>query len=161
MSIQQLVEDTYDFNAIAGNDKKFSKQSFLEQLAVLEEEVRETREAIEAGDIVEIADGAIDVIVVAAGLVQKLESMGVNMSYALKLIGHNNLEKYPSIHDDSIVDKTLYMYSDKGINAQASVSIEGHCYVFKNAVTGKILKPYGFKAVDLVDCVPEGLKLQD
>ena len=159
MTIQILKEDTYTFNSIAGNDKKLTMQDFLDQQAVLEEEVKELREGIEELDLDKMTDGAVDTIVVALGVIQKLETAGVNTDRAMQRIGQNNLEKYPRIeYDESIVQKTVDMYKEKGIEVDVSMSPLGHCWVFKNKLTGKILKPYGFKSVDLGECIPEHLK---
>lgn len=159
MTIQILKEDTYTFNSIAGNDKKLTTQDFLDQQAVLEEEVKELREGIEERDLDKMTDGAVDTIVVALGVIQKLEAVGVNTDRAMQLISQNNLEKYPRIeYDESVVKKTVDMYEEKGVEVDVSMSPLGHCWVFKNKATGKILKPFGFKSVDLDECIPENLK---
>lgn len=163
MSLESLKEDTYRFNWIAGNDKKISKQSFLDQFAVLDEEVKEIFQGLENNDLEEVTDGVVDTIVVALGLLQKLETMGVDTQGVMLQIGDNNMQKFPLISDlreQSVVEKTVKKYKEKGITVDVSTSPTGSRWVFKNQATGKILKPFGFEAVDLSSCIPEGVSFE-
>lgn len=157
--IEQLKQDTYNFNRIAGTDVETNYQAFYQQYKVLCEEIREVSDALDTRDLTEVVDGVIDTIVVALGMWQKLENLGIDMNKAAELIGHNNLSKYPSLRDDSIVQPTIDKYEAQGIEVTVKKDIPNHCYVFRNKGTGKILKPYGFESVDISSCVPQGVQI--
>ena len=153
--IEQLKQDTYTFNTIAGTVDELNDTAFIQQYEVLVEEVKEIGDALVASNLVEVVDGVIDTLVVALGLWQKLENKGVDMNKAAELIAANNLSKYPSLTKSEVVDATIEMYKDKSIEVEVTSNIPYHCYVFRNKVTGKILKPYGFESVDISSCIPE------
>ena len=157
--IEQLKQDTYNFNRIAGTDIETSYQSFCQQYKVLYEEVKEVGDGIDARDLTEVVDGVIDTIVVAFGMWQKLEDLGVDMGKVAELIGQNNLSKYPSLRDDSVVQATIDKYKAQDIEVVVKKDIPNHCYVFRNKDTGKILKPYGFESVDISSCIPQGVQI--
>lgn len=157
--IEQLKQDTYNFNRIAGTDDETSYESFCQQYKVLYEEVKEVGDGLDTRDLTSVVDGIIDTIVVALGMWQKLENLGIDMNKAAELIGQNNLSKYPSLRDDSVVQATSDKYKAQGIEVVVKKDIPNHCYVFRNKDTGKILKPYGFESVDISSCVPQGVQI--
>ena len=158
--IEQLKEDTYTFNTIAGTVDELNDTAFIQQYEVLVEEVKEIGDALVASNLVEVVDGVIDTLVVALGLWQKLENKGVDMNKAAELIAANNLSKYPSLTKSEVVDATIEMYKAKNIEVEVTSNIPYHCYVFRNKVTGKILKPYGFESVDISSCIPEEFQIE-
>ena len=157
--IEQLKQDTYNFNPIAGTDVETNYQAFYQQYKVLCEEIREVSDALDMRDLTEVVDGVIDTLVVALGMWQKLENLGIDMNEAAKLIGQNNLSKYPSLRDDFVVQATINKYKAKDIEVVVKKDIPNHCYVFRNKDTGKILKPYGFESVDISSCIPQGVQI--
>ena len=158
MSYEYLKKGSYAFNTIAGTDKENHISAFNKQLNFLQEEVNELDEALFNLDVVEAADAVVDAMVVLTGMYQKLENMGVDMDEVVKRVVDNNLSKYPSFHTTQVVQDTVDKYLQEGITITVKEDIEGHCYVFRNAKTGKILKPSTYVPVDLKDCVPEGVK---
>jgi len=167
-----FMQDNILFNYLAGTysalrdaeDSPIHKQAVLQKiklyLNLLKEEVQEGLDAFEAENITEILDAAIDVAVVNEGLMSILAVAGADIDKASYLTAKNNLSKYPLVaqSSDTIVEDTIAMYSEKGIQVDSNTIGEGEeaRYVFKNKDTGKILKPYGFEANDLSDCVAEG-----
>ena len=154
--ISDLVCDTNEFNSIAGNDTKLTKQDYEAQYKVLFEEVHEIEEALDTDNIVELVDGVIDVLVVISGFVQKLENQGINMSKAMELIAENNLSKYTM--NAYVADMSVADYKSKGIEVVSEFNKEYCVYVLRDT-NGKIRKPINFKSVDISDCIPEGVKL--
>jgi hypothetical protein len=166
-----FMQDNILFNYLAGTysalrdaeDSPIHKQAVLQKiklyLNLLKEEVQEGLDAFEAENITEILDAAIDVAVVNEGLMSILAVAGADIDKASYLTAKNNLSKYPLVAQSSgtIVEDTIAMYSEKGIQVDSNTIGEGEeaRYVFKNKDTGKILKPYGFEANDLSDCVAE------
>ena len=158
--LEQLKQDTYTFNTIAGTDLAVHYEAFWQQFAVLLEEVREIEDALYYSDLTEVVDGVIDTLVVALGLWQKLENKGVDMNKAAELIAANNLSKYPSLTKSEVIAATIEMYKAKNIEVEVTSNIPYHCYVFRNKHTGKILKPYGFESVDISSCLPEEFQIE-
>lgn len=154
--ISDLVCDTNEFNSIAGNDTKLTKQDYEAQYKVLVEEVYEIKEALDTDNIVELVDGVIDTLVVISGFVQKLENQGINMSKAMELIAENNLSKYTM--NAYVADMSVADYKSKGIEVVSEFNKEYCVYVLRDT-NGKIRKPNNFKSVDISDCIPEGVKL--
>jgi hypothetical protein len=166
-----FMQDNILFNYLAGTysalrdaeDSPIHKQAVLQKiklyLNLLKEEVQEGLDAFEAGNITEVLDAAIDVAVVNDGLMSILAVAGADIDKASYLTAKNNLSKYPLVaqSSDTIVEDTVTMYAEKGIQVDSNAIGEGEeaRYVFKNKETGKILKPYGFEANNLSDCVAE------
>lgn len=166
-----FIEDNVLFNYLAGTysalrdsaESPINKESVLQKLklylTLLKEEVQEGLDAFEAGNITEILDAAIDVAVVNDGLMSILAVSGADIDKACYLTAKNNLSKYPLVvqSSDTIVEDTIAMYAEKGIQVDSNVVGEGDeaRLVFKNKETGKILKPYGFEANDLSECIVE------
>ena len=151
-----LVCDTNEFNSIAGNDTKLTKQDYEAQYKVLLEEVYEIKEALDTDNVVELVDGVIDVLVVISGFVQKLENQGINMSKAMELITENNLSKYTM--NAYVADMSVADYKSKGIEVVSEFNKEYCVYVLRDT-NGKVRKPINFKSVSIEDCIPEGVKL--
>ncbi len=148
--LENLRNDTYTFNRIAGNDKKLTYADLKFQTELLQEELNETYDSITIGNDEEILDGAIDVLVVALGLVQKLERLGFDVSGAMEAVAQNNLSKYPSNEEDAVksLEPGWSCTQDQGTSL----------WVIKDGA-GKIRKPWNFKSVDLSQFTPsKGIK---
>ena len=166
-----FIEDNVLFNYLAGTysalrdsaESPIKKEAVLQKvklyLTLLKEEVQEGLDAFDTNDITEVLDAAIDVAVVNDGLMSILAVSGADIDKACYLTAKNNLSKYPLVvqSSDTIVEDTIAMYAEKGIQVDPNVVGEGDeaRLVFKNKETGKILKPYGFEANDLSECIVE------
>jgi hypothetical protein len=161
MNIQQAYDDVKKFNSIAGNLSNVTPKSINSQLDFIHEELCEAsaalgHEACDCGqeeatpDAVELLDGACDLFVTVAGLMQKLEAAGFNVQEALKRVNENNLSKFPEC-------KGYCLYVDPSLcpeGAEQHLTQYGRV-VFKREHDGKIMKPTNFVTVDIADCVPE------
>jgi len=140
-------------------DKAVVKAKIKLYLNLLKEEVQEGLDALEAENIAEILDAAIDVQVVNDGLLSILQVSGADADYASYKTAKNNLSKFPLVQQssDTIREDTVAMYSEQCIEVDTTLSGEGieARYVFKNKATGKILKPFGFERNNLSDCIIE------
>lgn len=152
--MKSLDDETWLFNEIAGSNKELTLQAFKNQLKFIQEEVKEIEEGLEKQDITEVLDGVVDTLVTAYGMLSKLAALGIDTKEAQQRISDNNLSKYPEYSDD-IVEKTFDKYRSKkfAIRVEAYYD-EGSgetLAVFRRNDNNKIVKPYGFKAVDLSD----------
>ena len=138
-----LYEQTEKFNTISGAINETTEQAFTEQFEYISEEFFELKQALVDNDLSEVLDGCVDVIITAFGMLQKLESLGVNVQDAATATGENNLSKYtpsPAIAHQT-VEKLLI---EKGIRAEAKFNEEHNCYVIRNKTSGKVCKPLDF-----------------
>jgi len=133
-----------------------SWQELQNQVKLIVEEVNETMRDAEAKDITGVLDGCVDVLVTAIGLKQQLESLGIDVNLALRLVSENNLGKFTKDH--SLAEETAKKYSKDGIPSRVSASnYEGDTYFSIKDNNNKIRKPIGFVPVKLTDCF-EGCK---
>jgi hypothetical protein len=138
--LENLRNDTYTFNRIAGNDKKLTYADLKFYTELLQEELDETKGGVDLENDEEILDGAVDVLVVALGLVQKLEQLGFDVSGAMEAVAQNNLSKYPRNKEDAVKSLKPGWSCEEYQGAQL--------WVIKDE-NGKIRKPWNFKSVDL------------
>lgn len=144
-AVGQAYGSIYKFNDISGNLTNPDKEAIALQLDLIQEEYIETVEAFDEDNQVEILDGACDMFVVVCGLLQKLEAQGYNVEEALARICENNMSKFPSItgNKENVWPPEF----------QSMFNKKYQVLVLKNKY-GKIMKPTGFKPMDISDCVP-------
>jgi hypothetical protein len=143
-SIGQSYRAVRTMNDIAGNLSGEMYQKVDAQLGFLFEELSEAIGGLEKKDAVELLDGAIDVWVVAAGLLQKLEAAGFNVAEAMERVDNNNLSKFPALKPE------LDSLPVEAHNVEFNETYGR--FVIKRA-DGKFLKPKGYTPVDLSDLV--------
>ena len=147
MKTTQIIEQAYSdvrlFNVLAGNLDTVTDDSVDAQIGFIFEELSETITAFEEGDRVEVLDGACDLFVTVAGLMQKLEAQGYDVARAIERVNENNLSKFPKKISEG--DSLRW---DVSLNAQYSR------YVLKDG-NGKVKKPEDFVGVYLTDLIPK------
>lgn len=149
-NIQQAYESVHKFNLIAGNLQGVTPHSVARQVDFIEEELQETNGAVGSLDSIELLDGACDLFVTVAGLMQKLEAAGFNVEKALARVCENNLSKFPD--PDTAMSVGVGIVPDGAI---ATTTPYGRM-VFKRATDGKVMKPTNFVPVSLAGLTPEG-----
>lgn len=152
-NIAAAYQEVKKFNEIAGNlalqYNEADMDSIGNQLDFIREELEETTEAFIHDDAVELLDGACDLFVTVAGLLQKLELNGMKVEEALARVNENNLDKFPTLEE---FEKNPAMCPPNG---EPIDGLFGRV-VFKREYDGKVLKPTTYTAVNIEDCVPEG-----
>ena len=146
--------DCYLFNELAGKDKQCSYRDIYQQAQLVHEETNEILCGVADNNPEEVLDGAIDVMVVTLGLMQKLEQLGVDVSKAMQKTAMNNFSKFPS--DFVIAQESVAALKEKGVECRAEYNEEYELYVIKDA-NDKVRKPLDFVSNDLLDCIPEVL----
>lgn len=153
-NIQTAYESVRKFNTIAGNLSHANHEQTLDglysQLEFIESELKETIQAFDEQDTVELVDGACDLFVTVAGFMQRLEAAGVNIEKALARVNENNMTKFPQTFEhnqnpDMQPDGTELVFTDYG-----------HV-VYKRHYDSKVMKPTTFVPVDLTSCVPNDI----
>lgn len=152
--IRDFQDECYEFNVI-GNKHNLVKWKDIEfQYKLIAEETKEIKDGLDENNVKEVLDGAIDVMVVTLGLLQKLEYMGIDVNKAMKDTAANNLTKFVTHELDAI--RTAQYYEQEGVAVFVEYNKEGDCFVIKNW-NDKIMKPLGFVSNDLSNCIPADL----
>jgi phosphoribosyl-ATP pyrophosphohydrolase len=154
-NISNFKDDAEDFNVLSGQFNKTSWKDLKNQVALITEEAKETLDAVEKRNTVELLDGAIDVMYVTIGLLQKLEQLEVDTNGAMRKVAQDNLSKFPS--SKLLAESTVEMYKAQGIETTMQYNDTFGRYVIKDA-NDKVRKPAGFISTYLGDFVPRYLK---
>ncbi len=155
-SIEKFFVDIGKFNILAGNFENLDDTEVLKAKVKLyvqgiREEALEVVEAHDAGDITAVLAEAVDVLVVAFGLMQVLYMAGADSEIACDIIATKNLEKFHNNEEDAR-ETQKRLFTDKCIDTTVS-EVEGK-FVVKD-FTGKVRKPFYFQAPDVKNCIPE------
>jgi len=153
-SYEDFFYDCYSFNTIAGKDKDAKLSDLKKQYELINEELKETYEALQQNNPKEVLDGVIDVMVTAIGFIQKLESLGINVQEAMGKTALNNLSKYPIT--EAVAIESAEMYDKQGIDVQVTYNSEYDVFVIKDE-NDKVRKPSNFVSNDLSPYIPESL----
>lgn len=152
-NMQEIFNSVNKFNLVSGSLTPSNHEQTLDgielQLSLIKEELDEAYQAFSESDATELGDAAGDILVVAIGLVQRLNEAGYNMPKLIQRICDNNMEKY--------VDTFKYNQSPDAYLPEGATAYDtpyGYI-VFKRDVDLKVVKPKGFTKVSLAGCVPE------
>jgi rhamnose utilization protein RhaD (predicted bifunctional aldolase and dehydrogenase) len=143
-AILQGYAGTKTFNVVAGTLDNIDEASIALQLNLFQEEYLETVQAFDNKDNIELLDGAVDMLIIAFGMIAKLEVAGFDVATAIDRVVANNLSKFTRkggavAYNAEYVAKTNEIYN---------------LIVVKNK-DGKIMKPSNFVPVVLDDLVPK------
>lgn len=158
--IQKLYDLTRKFNDISCASKELSEEAFLQQYYYIKEEFNELAATVGDGDcnvhgklsledhmLTSALDDCIDILITTFGMLQKLENLGVDINSAAIDTAMNNLSKYTS--RPYVVHETVERLAREDISAKATFNEEENCYIIRDAVTGKVKKPFDFVSNDL------------
>lgn len=144
--IQEAYDSVKTFNALAGNLANVKRSGVDGQLSLCFEELVEAIDGLETNNSTELLDGAIDMFVTGAGLLQKLEAAGFDVQRALKRVCENNLTKFPATMSSE--DHAWAKNEGYAVN----YNVDYGRYVLKDSA-GKVRKPADYKNVKLGDLV--------
>jgi len=140
-----------DYNKSISDELFDDKKLIKLRLALIDEEVKELKDAIKEKDIVEVADALADILYVVYGAGA---SFGIDLDKAYKLVHQSNMSKLCKTEDEAI--KTVESYKEKYKNGTSPydspnyrLSDDESYYVVFNESTGKILKSINYSPVDL------------
>lgn len=143
-AILQGYAGTKTFNVVAGTLDKVDEVSIALQLNLFQEEYLETVQAFDDKDNVELLDGAVDMLIIAFGMIAKLEIAGFDVATAIDRVVANNSSKYTR-KDEAVAYNADYV---------SKLNTVYNLIVVKNK-DGKIMKPSNFVPVVLNDLVPK------
>lgn len=151
----RFIQDVYAFNELSGQASKLDKSAIYNQLKLIAEETDELHEAVETNNAVEALDACIDIMYVLAGMMQKLEAMGMDVVGAMQQVANDNLTKFPGSKE--VAELTQDMYNKQGIETTVTYSDKFNRWVIKDT-NAKVRKPIGFTSTDLTKYVPKKLQ---
>jgi hypothetical protein len=151
MNLNKLIKDSLIFNEISGSDKEVSLLDIERQIKFTLDEAKELRDSLNHYYLTgqnegEIVKEALDVIVCAVGVLQKMQTLGYDITECSNIVGENNLSKYPKTQEEAL--KSLQDLASKGVNAYVSYNPEYNAYVIRDTQEGKVRKPSGYQKVD-------------
>lgn len=156
-TVLNLQQDADKFNDISGSARKVTDIDLKNQIELMKEEVKETNDDFEVGNIVGVLDGCIDTLYVTLGLLQKLKNLGIDTEGAMKQVAQDNLSKFTSSFEAAIDSVIIYKFLN--VELQMEENKEHQVYVLKDQ-NDKVRKPKGFVGTDLSKYVPVGLELE-
>jgi|DEB19_MinimDraft_2_1074335.scaffolds.fasta_scaffold60931_1 hypothetical protein len=154
-NILDFKNDADLFNRISGQADLASIRDLYNQCVLIREESTETVDGLYKDSPVEVLDGAIDTLYVTLGLLQKLESLGMDVQGAMQRVALDNLLKFPKDYHEAVL--TGLLYKEKEVDTVVTYSDDYNVYIIRD-VNNKIRKPANFKATDLNSYVPYNLK---
>ena len=159
--MNEIVTDTYSFNRVGGCPISMDNSNLHGGLSLIESELKETSDAVSdlaiafdseeaVQSIVEIADGAADIVVTAIGLLYRAGMSEDEVQRILSAVGKANLAKFDTNEEDA--QKSVEAY--QGDRRYFDVTYEKHGdyyvvigkYASENGVVRKILKSHKWKA---------------
>ena len=149
-----------------------SEKSFIEQYMYIREEFFEmadtfnddttgygtTKLSLETRMVEPLLDDCLDVLITVFGMLQKLETLGVDVDGAAIATAINNLSKYPTA--PVVAHETVDRKARDGVEVLAKFNEEFGVYTLRNAVTGKVVKPCNFVSNNLNAFVPKNLEIK-
>ena len=116
------------------------------RVKLIEEEVRELKEALQNNDFVEVVDALADILYVTYGAGV---AWGVDLQGAFEAVHSSNMSKMCKTQNEAM--DTVQWYKDNPQKGYPSPTWkkEGKYYVVKESTTGKVLKSVNYKPVDL------------
>ena len=152
--IKDLIGDVHLFNEIAGNYNNVDKDSLFGQSKLIVEEAKELYDAINLaeGDA-QILKETCDLLVVAFGMVGKLQHLGYDVSFAWQVVNANNLTKFPDSEEE--VMESISDYKKQGVYITPEYNNQYECYVLKDE-NGKVRKKSSYKKCSVEAFTPKG-----
>jgi hypothetical protein len=156
-SLAYLNAKTEKFNACANKSLPLSWHDLLNQMKIIESEIKEMRDAIELQNPVELIDGYVDSMVTLLGMRDMLANLQFDVCGAESTVADNNDTKFlSSFSDRSVLEYTVHQYQIQGITCRSVYNAQYDCYVFLDQ-NNKVRKPVGYKPVDLTPFIPKVL----
>lgn len=128
-----------------------SKERCELRVSLLQEELNELKEAIEKGDVVEVADALADLQYVLSGAVLEF-GLGDKFNTLFDEVQRSNMSKACNTHQEAI--ETLLHYKKKDGTEGIYKEEEGKWLVYRKE-DNKVLKSVNYSPANLVDIINE------
>ena len=148
-----MVEEFHNtFKApVLSNPQIPSKERCDLRISLISEELEEMKEAIEKGDVVEVADALADLMVVLCGSILEF-GMGDKFEKLFEEVHRSNMSKACNSHQEAI--ETLLHYKKKDGTEGIYKEEEGKWLVYRKE-DNKVLKSVNYSPANLLDIINE------
>lgn len=126
-----------------------SKERCDLRISLISEELEEMKEAIEKGDVIEIADSLGDLMVVLCGSILEF-GMGDKFDKIFENIHNSNMSKACNTHQEAI--ETLLHYKKKDGTEGTYKEEDGKWLVYRKE-DNKVLKSVNYSPANLLDII--------
>jgi predicted HAD superfamily Cof-like phosphohydrolase len=121
------------------------------RISLMQEELNEIKDAIEKGDVFEVADGLADLMVVLCGSILEF-GMGDKFEKLFEEVHRSNMSKACNSHQEAI--ETLLHYKKKDGTEGYYKEVDGKWLVYRKE-DDKVLKSVNYSPANLVDIINE------
>ena len=148
-----MVEEFHNtFKApVLSNPQIPSKERCDLRISLISEELEEMKEAIEKGDVVEVADALADLMVVLCGSILEF-GMGDKFNKLFEEVHRSNMSKACNSHQEAI--ETLLHYNKKDGTEGYYKEVDGKWLVYRKD-DDKVLKSINYSPASLLDIINE------
>lgn len=156
-SVKGFMEKVDWFNTIAGKPPRTSLDDewWLQMKNQAERVLEEAQELIDAcieKSLEKALDGVVDIVVTSLPLLPMAQAVGFNVEKGCDVVAENNITKITSDYDVAVTTAEKYGVDNCYID---NIEIDGIKYhPVKRYSDDKIMKPFGYKSVDILDCLP-------
>lgn len=119
------------------------------RISLLQEELNELKEAIEKGDVVEVADALADIQYVLSGAILEF-GLGDKFNELFLEVQRSNMSKACSSQQEAI--QTLLHYKEKDGTEGYYTEVDGKWLVYRNA-DNKVLKSINYSPANLSEII--------
>jgi predicted HAD superfamily Cof-like phosphohydrolase len=153
MNYIKMVEEFHNtFKApVLINPQIPSKERCDLRISLISEELEEMKEAIEKGDVFEVADGLADLMVVLCGSILEF-GMGDKFEKLFEEVHRSNMSKACNSQQEAI--ETLLHYKKKDGTEGYYKEVDGKWLVYRKE-DNKVLKSVNYSPANLVDIINE------
>ena len=153
MNYIKMVEEFHNtFKApVLINPQIPSKERCDLRISLISEELEEMKEAIEKGDVFEVADGLADLMVVLCGSILEF-GMGDKFEKLFEEVHRSNMSKACNSQQEAI--ETLLHYKKKDGTEGYYKEVDGKWLVYRKE-DDKVLKSVNYSPANLVDIINE------
>lgn len=153
------VNQVLDFMTLMGQptpDKVGMPDKSRQDLRVklLEEEVRELKEAVEANDIVGVLDALCDIQYVLTGAIIEFGMVDI-FEKAFDEVHDSNMSKACTDYDEAVQTQQYYL-ATSGI--ESDIQPKDNYYVVVDRKTRKALKSYKYRPANLTQFIPNEVR---
>ena len=151
MNYIKMVEEFHNtFKApVLSNPQIPSKERCDLRISLISEELEEMKEAIEKGDVVEVADALADLQYVLSGAVLEF-GMGDKFEKLFEEVHRSNMSKACNSHQEAI--ETLLHYKKKDGTEGTYKEEDGKWLVYRKE-DNKVLKSVNYSPANLLDII--------
>lgn len=144
---QSFYKHVCYFNQVAGKSNTASKKELLELVRLIEEEVKELREAVEQSDATGIVTETVDTAVTLFGFIQNIQNLGFDFFGAAEAVTSANFAKFTPNRDTAEQTVIQLKKDNPDRNFRFIFDTATHLFVILDDAN-KVRKPISWRKAD-------------